>query len=48
MFNNYWWRSSTDGSGGLNWLSWNNIRLPKSKGGSWFQESLRFQHCIVG
>ena len=36
MMNNYWWSSSASDRRGINWLSWENMSMMKSKGGLGF------------
>lgn len=49
LYNNYWW-SSKHGTGqkGLNRLSWNNMSLPKSKGGLGFRNLYDFNIALLG
>lgn len=49
LFNNYWWRSGrTESQKGLNWVSWNNMSVPKSKGGLGFRNLFGFNIALLG
>lgn len=49
LFNNYWWRTGNAANQkGLNWLSWNNMSGPKSKGGLGFRNLYGFNIALLG
>lgn len=49
MFNNYWWKTKNGGNRkGLNWLFWNNMSIPKSKGGLGFRNLHGFNIALLG
>lgn len=49
LFNNYWWKSGTSNSQkGVNWLSWNNMSVAKSRGGLGFRNLYGFNIALLG
>lgn len=48
IYNNYWCRSSSREGRGLNWLSWNNISMSKTKGGLGFRSLYGFNIALLG
>lgn len=49
MFNNYWRRpGKAESHKGLNWIFWNNMSVPKSKGGLGFQNLFGFNITLLG
>ncbi|KAL8119214.1 hypothetical protein AgCh_016651 [Apium graveolens] len=48
LFNNYWWISGKAGKRGINWHSWRNMGLPKSKGGLGFRDLYGFNIALLG
>lgn len=48
MFNKFWWQSSAGGGRGLNWLSWSNMCMAKTRGGLGFKSLHGFNIALLG
>lgn len=46
--NGYWWQSSSTSNKGIRWASWNNMSMPRSKGGMGFRDLHGFNLALLG
>lgn len=48
ILNGYWWRSSGNSSGGVRWMGWNKMSVPKCQGGLGFRDLHGFNLALLG